>query len=85
MPTSTKDPEIEFSPLCSRVIRDEITVEVMIYRVLEITDQWSLEVVDDKGTSTVWDDTFETDAEALQAFEDTVQDEGMEALVQTRH
>ena len=48
------DPKLIQSPL-SRIIREDGTeVRIDIYR-LETTD-WSLEVVDETGASTVWDD-----------------------------
>ena len=48
---------------CCTVREDGTEVRIDIYR-LETTD-WSLEVVDEAGTSTVWDDLFPTDQAAL--------------------
>lgn len=70
------DPEIIYSPLCRSFTKDGITVEVNIFRI-ENGEGWSLEVVNSANTSTVWDDLFETDAEAYTEFEQTVADEGM--------
>ena len=47
-----EDPEIMISPLSRFVEEDGISVEVCIYR-LEHTD-WSLEIVAEDGTPTVW-------------------------------
>jgi hypothetical protein len=58
------------------VSRDGITVRVEIYR-LEDSPGWSLEVVNDKGTSMVWDEQFEADDGADAAFLETVAAEGM--------
>jgi len=44
--------------------------------------EWSLEVVDKDGTSTVWDDTFPTDAEAWKTFKVAVEEEGIEAILE---
>ena len=55
-----RDPNIVTSSYSRRVTRDGITVEVGIHR-LETEPGWSLEVVNAAGTSTVWDDLFETD------------------------
>ena len=51
-----------------------------IYR-LEHDPQWALEVVNEEGTSTVWDDLFDTDDEAYEAFQLTVAEERMRAFL----
>jgi len=38
-------------------------------------------VVNEAKTSTVWDTLFDTDAEALEAFELALNDEGIEAFL----
>ena len=58
-------PEIEYSPLCEEVTRDGLTVHVQIYRLKCGDSGWSLEVIDQEGASTVWDDLFATDHEAF--------------------
>ena len=50
-------PEIETSPLSGRFSRDGITVEVKIYRLRGVNEDWSLEVVDHEDASTVWNET----------------------------
>lgn len=42
---------------------------------------WSLEVVNEHGTSTVWDDLFATDRDADAAFRDALAKEGVEAFL----
>jgi len=73
---SERDPNIVTSGLSGAVTRDGITVDVQIYR-LEDRPGWSLEVVNAKGTSTVWDDLFDTDNDAHTTLLSTVSDEGM--------
>jgi hypothetical protein len=74
------DPEIEYSPLCEEITRDGLTIRVQIYR-LEIGDSgWSLEVIDRKNASTVWDDLFATDHEALAAFYLILETEGIQSF-----
>jgi len=73
---SDTDPAIIESPLSRTVSRDGITVRVLVYR-LEHDPKWALEVVNDAGTSTVWDDLFDTDEAAFEAFTKTVALEGM--------
>nr|WP_221239618.1 hypothetical protein [Sphingomonas xinjiangensis] len=60
--------------------RDGVTVRVEIYR-LEDRPGWALEVVNGEGTSTVWDELFETDDAADAAFRETLAAEGMVAFL----
>jgi hypothetical protein len=69
------DPEIIQSALSRTIQEDGIELRIEIYR-LETTD-WSLEVVDEKGTSTVWDDLFPTDQAALDEALKTIREEGI--------
>ena len=78
MPDS--DPNIIVSPLSRTVSREGVTVTVHIYR-LEHDPRWALEVVNENGTSTVWDDLFPTDEDAFTAFARTVAEEGMETFL----
>jgi hypothetical protein len=60
--------------------RDGHLVEVHIYK-LEHDKEWVLEVVDEGGTSMVWDDKFTTDRIAWKEFLRTVDNEGMAAVI----
>ena len=71
MTDSAKDPEIIMSRHSGYVTKDDVTVELCIYR-LEHT-KWTLEVVDAEGTSTVWDDEFGTDDAAYAEFQRTIE------------
>jgi len=71
-----RDPNLVTSSLSQRFSRAGVTVEVHIYR-LEREADWTLEVVNDRGTSTVWDDAFASDDAAYAAFLTAVNDEGM--------
>lgn len=42
---------------------------------------WLLEIVDEHGNSTCWDDPFETNEEAFDAAAKAVQEEGIEAFI----
>jgi hypothetical protein len=75
--TIDDDPEVEYSPLCERVSRDGKAVELQIFRLKGSAEGWSLEVVDDKGGSTVWDDLFATDQDARDEFYNTLELEGI--------
>ena len=68
------------SPLSRTITRDGTTVEVLIYRGEADTD-WILEVVDDGGGSTVWEDGFVTEQDALNEVFQTIADEGIDCFV----
>ena len=72
------DPTIITSPLSGLFSEGDITVDVQIYR-LEDT-KWTLEVIDSEGTSTVWDDLFDTDEAARIEFHRCVAQEGLAAI-----
>ncbi len=75
-----RDPKIVESGLSRTVTKDGVTVEVSIIR-LEGETEWSLEVVNDKNMSIVWDDLFASDDEAYAEFERTVADEGIRTFL----
>ena len=57
------EPKLEKSPLCQPISSGGQTVKVEIYRLEG--GLWTLEIEDEYGNSTVWDDEFETDVAAL--------------------
>ena len=71
--------ELETSPLSQELSDDGKTVDVQIYR--GAGSDWILEVVDEYGNSTVWDDQFSSDAEALDELQATIKEDGIEALI----
>ena len=75
-----RDPNIVRSGLSQTIVSDGLAADVEIYR-LEDVPGWSLEVIDQDGTSTVWDDLFPTDEKALEAFHDALQEEGLAGLL----
>ncbi len=77
---ASRDPNIVHSGLSGPITEQGITVDIRIYR-LEEQPGWSLEVVNATGTSTVWDDLFETDELAFTEFRRTVAEEGMGVFV----
>jgi hypothetical protein len=75
-----RDPKIVTSRLSRTVKRDGVSVEVWIIR-LENETKWLLEVVNCANTSTVWNDLFVSDDEALAEFERTAAEEGMQVFL----
>ena len=75
-----REPNLVISSLSGPVTRDDVTVEVDIYR-LEHDPLWSLEVVNGAGTSIVWDDLFPSDNDAYDEFLRTLTEEGMQAFL----
>lgn len=73
------DFEIEMSPLCQEITADGKTVNVGIYRGDK--GGWILEIVDQFGNSTLWDDEFATDAAALDEAKATIRDEGIDSVI----
>ena len=69
------DPNIVTSSKSASVLVDGHQFEIEIYR-LEHEAHWTLEVVDEKSTSHVWDDVFATDTDALAAAMTTFEEEG---------
>lgn len=75
--------EIKYSSLCQKVTSEGKSVQVYIYE--NGKGGWILEVVDEYGNSTVWDDPFKTDDEALDEVFDTIEKEGISSLIGTEN
>jgi uncharacterized protein len=67
------------SPLSQRVTCDGTAVEVEIYG--DGKGAWLLEVVDEFGNSTVWDDSFTTDSAVLVEALNVIDSEGIAAVI----
>lgn len=62
--------------------RDGVRLEIKIYRL--VTEHgWVLEIVNERGTSTVWDDLFPSDRDADAAFRDTLARESVGVFLDT--
>ena len=77
------DPKIITSPLSGPYSEGGLTVDVQIYRLENST--WTLEVIDGEGTSTVWDDPFDTAEAALAEFRRCIAEEGIISLTPVRN
>jgi len=69
----------EHSPLGQSLTRDGKTVRVEIYEDGE--GGWLLEMVDQYGNSTVWDEPFQSDRAALDEAIKTIDEEGIDSLI----
>lgn len=78
---SEQDPKLIISPLSCQYTEDGITIDVQIYK-LEDGEGWTLELVDEENSSTVWEELFPTDEAAWQEFETGVTEIGLAALLQ---
>lgn len=75
----TEDIKLVHSPLTQICSADGHRVSIEIYRTPD--SAWVLEVVDEHGTSTVWDEPFETDKAALEAAFLAIEEEGLASFV----
>ena len=77
--TELDQTQITHSPLAQSVTRDGKTVHVEIYE--DGAGSWLLEVVDEYGNSTVWDDPFSTDQDALDEVLKAIKEDGIDSLI----
>jgi uncharacterized protein len=75
------DAPIEHSPLERDVTREGATVRVFIYRGRE-DPGWLLEIEDELGGSTVWQDPFDSDQEALDEALQTIEKDGIHSFTE---
>ncbi|WP_226876975.1 baseplate wedge protein 53 [Microbulbifer hainanensis] len=57
----------------------DLTVQIDIYEDGE--GGWLLEIVDENSNSTVWEDSFDTEQEALEEALEALREEGIETFV----
>ena len=78
MPDFTKDDLIE-SLLDQTYSKDGKSIKIEIYRMPDTG--WNVQVVDTFGNSTVWDDEFESDKEALQFVLAEIERDGIDEFI----
>jgi len=74
----TEENEIKMSPLCQSFSRDGLTVHINIFEDNE--GGWLLKVVDEYNNTTLWDDSFKTDKDALNEAIITINAEGIDSF-----
>lgn len=75
----TEDIEIILSPLTQTYSAEGHSINIEIYR--DHGSAWILEVVDEHGTSIVWDESFDTDKAALEAAFLAIEEKGLASFV----
>ena len=78
MPDYTEDDLIE-SLLDQTYTKDGKSIRIEIYRMPDTS--WNVQVVDTFGNSTVWDDEFESDKEALQFVLAEIERDGIDEFI----
>ena len=73
------EPDLIDSSLSQTIIRDGKPVKLEIYA--DAHGGWLLEAVDQYGNSTVWDESFASEQEALDEALRTIDDEGIDSLI----
>lgn len=74
------DPVLVTSGLSQELEESGYVFEIQIYRLEEET-RWTLEVVDEDGTSHVWDHLFASDFGALVEAQKAIRTEGPKAFM----
>ena len=71
--------DIIMSELCETIVRMGKTIDIKIFS--DDKDGWLLEVVDQYGNSSVWDESFPTDMAAYNEVVEVIHTEGIDALI----
>ena len=69
------------SPLCREICEDDTKIQVDIYRG-DDESGWILEVIDEENASTIWDEPFDTDQEALNAVLTVIKHDGIRSFLE---
>lgn len=77
---NTEDPKLIYSALNQAFSVDGHRFEINIISS-DVDPLWCLEIVDEHGTSHVWDDQFESDKLAFDTAMQAFQDEGAAGFV----
>lgn len=74
------EPNLVTSGKSKRIVVDGYPFSIDIFR-LETDKTWTLEVIDHQNTSHIWDEQFESDAEARDVAIKTIKAEGALAFM----
>ena len=68
-----------YSELCGDVRRHGVNLKVLIFR-MDVRSDWMLWLVSETGRPIVWDQVFDSEAEAYSEFEKFLREEASSAL-----
>ena len=71
--------QVRLSPLCRKAECDGESVNILIY--LDDEGRWALAVMDENENTTVWDDSFDSDQEALDEAIKVIEKEGIQSFI----
>ncbi len=74
-----EEPTLEMSLLCQSISSEGNTVHIDIFRLEG--GLWALEIEDEYGNSTVWDDEFESDSAALTEAQKSIAEQGIKTFI----
>ncbi len=77
--SNMSDPNLVFSGLSHERTVDGHLLRISICKLKDVPG-WSLEVVDEDGASTVWDDLFDNEEAALEKVLKAIKEEGLAAF-----
>lgn len=75
-----EEPNLVTSGKSTRVVIDGYPFSIDIFRMENVTT-WTLEVIDQQNTSPVWEEQFQSDAEARDVAVKTIEAEGAIAFM----
>jgi len=75
----TDDYDVKMSPLSQRFEQDGKSVRIEIYEDGE--GGWLLEIVDEGNNSTMWEDSFDSDDDALAEALAAIKDHGIASFI----
>lgn len=82
MAMTEKNDPFEHSDYAGEFVEDDIVLRLDIYRPAGTNGDWTLEVVDETGATTVWDEPFATDRDAYEEFLATIERDGIRAFLE---
>lgn len=76
----SEENDVKYSSLCRTVAQEGKSVEIMIYE--DGDGGWILEVADPNDFTTLWNEPFKTDQEALDEALRAIEEDGLESLME---
>ena len=74
-----KEQQLKFSSLCQTIFYYGRSLNILIYKA--IGTEWTLEIIDGKGKSAMWKDSFATEQSALNEILKAVENDNIDSLL----